>query len=114
MNYFEKFLILTTILLAIAAGFLLMAPDRYGRKGIDAISPLIHVLGEYSDKVVAQIKSGISYAASNMQSQSLQGFLSGDNGNNQTNPIESAVEPAGEYGEAQKDVYKKPLEELTR
>lgn len=114
MGTLEKVLITITVILAVAAVVLLAVPDSAGRSGLAAVSPLLDRANYYVSQATASIDGWLTEMSNSLRPPGQKVSAPSAGGGSQPNPFESAVGPAAGYGQAQKDVYKKPLEGLNR
>jgi len=110
MSGLEKILIVVTILLAIAVVGILMVPDASGQTGFQSLSPVIGKVNAYVGRTSAGF--GHQLAAWMDSAQTWVRQAASPSNASQGNPIDSAVNPVGSYGQEQKDVFGKPLQRL--
>ncbi len=114
MNSLEKILIIVTTLLAIAAVVMLMVPDASGHSGFQSLPPMISEVSTHFEPTLASIKLKLAAWTDSMQGWVGQTISPSRVSGGQDNPIDNAVKPVGSYGQQQKDLFGKPVEDLQR
>lgn len=114
MSGLEKILIAVTVMLACAAILILMIPDANGNSGFQMLSPKLDGIGRFFEQAFAGFEAEFAAWTSGLRADTRQGKSPVSRSRDSGNPIDSAVGPAGSYGEAQKDMFGRPLEGLQR
>ena len=114
MSGLEKTLIAAIVALVCAAVLILMIPDANGNSGFQLLSPKLNGVRDFFEQAFSRFGAEFAAWTNGMRSEVRQGSSSVSRGKDRGNPIDSAVGPVGSYGEAQKNVYGKPLEGLQR
>jgi hypothetical protein len=114
MSGLEKFLLVFILLLAIGVTAILLMPDKSGQGGFQSLSPTMSRVSQVLAGAFASIEYKFVSWTGSVQAWVRQATSSSSVSNGQTNPVDSAVNPVGDYGEVQKDEFGKPLEGLQK
>ena len=112
MSGLEKFLLVITLLLAIAMAAIILMPDASGQSGVGSLSTVIDRASEFLLRTLDSVGFKLAAWADRVETWARGAVSPPGVGVEQGNPVDSAVNPVGSYGEEQKDEFGKPLEGL--
>lgn len=110
MSKAEKFFLTLIVFLVLVVALVLVVPDRTLQKSAGSVPQLLSKLGKEASAMgrnaANSIQAGFSQSTRKLRPPSSSGSA--------PNPVDSAVGPAAGYGNAQKDVYGRPVDALNR